>query len=532
MMTRSLWSRIVIAQVAVALALAFGLPIIVQKTINTVGDDLTEHFMSGEADQVMAMLDNPQAGEAMGGMHGGAVAVYLVAGGYVRRLAGPQIADIADLTPAQLARPLFLHGRFSDFLTRPLKAGQTLVVAEDRRHPAVLRDDISAQFLSRFGVIVLVALICSTLASLLAVGRAMRPIWQAANDARALDPIRPGKVRLREDLVPTEIVSLVHTANELLDRALSGYERERVFSATVAHELRTALATISLRAELVADGEARNKVVEAVNRANGVVTQMLELHGRDGAPIAGDPRAVSNVAHEVIEDLRAVIASSGHHEVSVRQSASGAALRAPEALVRITLTNIVENALRHTPPDATITIICDDAAATVTVADSGPGIRMRSGSDGRRVFSRADGGQTHGAWRRVARPCRPVRCCGGGCRHLRGAGQHDLGRCDRGDFADGASAAGPAGLSGPYGGRHDLHRRAGRNELSRGGDRGPACERRSAHRRGRAGAMQRRGEPRSARLHQERRGPVRRDPQRPAAARASPCRGRARADHP
>ena len=74
MMTRSLWSRIVIAQVAVALALALGLPVIVHQTINAVGDDLTQRFMSGEADQVMAMLDNPQAGEAMGGLHGGAVA--------------------------------------------------------------------------------------------------------------------------------------------------------------------------------------------------------------------------------------------------------------------------------------------------------------------------------------------------------------------------------------------------------------------------------------------------------------------------
>ena len=425
MMTRSLWSRIVIAQVAVALALALGLPVIVHQTINAVGDDLTQRFMSGEADQVMAMLDNPQAGEAMGGLHGGAVAIYMVAGSQIRRLSGPQIADIADLTPAQLARPLFLHGRYSDFLTRPFKAGQTLVVAEDRRHPAVLRDDITAQFMSRFAVIVMIALVCSTLASLVAVGRAMRPIREAASDARGLDPIRPGKARLREDLVPTEIVPLVHTANELLDRAVSGYERERVFSATVAHELRTALATISLRAELVADDEARDKVVEAVGRANGVVTQMLELHGRGSEPIAGDPRAVSDVADEVIEDLKAVAASSGHREVGMRKSASGAALRAPGALVRITLTNIVENALRHTPPDATITIICDDAVATVTVADSGPGIRMRSGSDGRKIYSRADGGQTHGSGLGIAIVTRLIESAGGsitfGTSHTGGA---------------------------------------------------------------------------------------------------------------
>lgn len=412
-MPRSLWSRIVFAQIAVALALALGLPLVVHQTINTVADDLTERFLSGEAAQYMAMLANPQAGQAMGGLHGGAVAIYRVTHGDIHRLSGPEIADIADLTPAQLARPAFLHGRFSDFLTRPVKAGETLVVAEDRRHPAVLRDDITSEFLSRFAVIVLIALVCSTLASLVAVGRAMRPIRQAASDARALDPIRPGKVRLREDLVPTEIAPLVHTANDLLDRAVSSYERERVFSATVAHELRTALATISLRAELVADGEARAKVVEAVDRANGVVTQMLELHGRDGKPIAGDPRAVSDVADDVIEDLRALIATSGRREVKVRRTGKGQPQPAPEALVRITVTNIVENALRHTPADADITILCDDAAATVVVADSGPGIRMRSGSDGRRIFSRADGGQTHGSGLGIAIVTRLIEAAGG-----------------------------------------------------------------------------------------------------------------------
>lgn len=412
-MTRSLWSRIVAAQVAVALALALGLPIIVNQTINAVGDDLTERFMSGEAAQYLAMPANPQADKATGGRHEGAVAIYMVAGGNVRRLSGPQIADIADLTSARLARPAFLHGRYSDFLIRPIKAGQTLVIAEDRRHPAVLRDDITEQFLSRFAVIVLIALVCSTLASLVVVGRAMRPIRQAARDARALDPIRPGKARLREDVVPAEIVPLVHTANDLLDRAVAGYERERVFSATVAHELRTALATISLRAELVADGEARIKVVEAVDRANGVVTQMLELHGRNGEPIAGEPRAVSEVADAVIEELKVLIASLGRSEIAVRRSGDSPARLAPESLVRITLANIIENALRHTPADAAITVICDDAAATVVVADGGPGIRMRSGSDGRRIYSRADGGQSHGSGLGIAIVTRLIESAGG-----------------------------------------------------------------------------------------------------------------------
>ncbi|WP_298165745.1 HAMP domain-containing sensor histidine kinase [Novosphingobium sp.] len=411
-MIRSLWLRLVLAQVAIAFVLALGLPFIVNRTIREIGDDLTQRLLSGEAAEYLAAQ---RAGtvQTANSPKAGAIALYMAQGHHLRRLSGPDITDLSALTPARLSREGFYHGPHSDFLTRPIGPGQTLVVAEDRQHPAVLHDDIVAYFLDRFIVIVPIALVCSTLASLWALARAIRPIKQAARDARALDPIRPGTARLREDIVPTEIEPLVHTANELLDRAVSGYERERVFAATVVHELRTALSTISLRTELLPGGEPRDKVVEAVAHANEVVTQMLGLHGREEELIRGKPRAVSAAAQDVIDDLGGLIRSSGHGPVSLRCVDSGPARLAPDALVRITVANIVENALRHTPAGAGITILCDDAAATVVVADSGPGIRMRSGSDGRKIYSRADGSPSRGSGLGIAIVTRLIETAGG-----------------------------------------------------------------------------------------------------------------------
>ncbi|WP_421854472.1 sensor histidine kinase [Novosphingobium sp.] len=412
-MRRSLWLRIVLAQVVIAIVLALGLPLVVNRTIHEIGDDLTQRFLKGEAAQYLTAAAKAPADQQVDAPAAGAIAVYMAAGTERRRLSGPLIADISALTSAQLSREGFYHGPHSDFLTRPIGPAQTLVIAEDRRHPAVLLDDIAAHFFSRFLVIVPIALVCSTLASLLALSRAIRPIKQAAAEARALDPIRPGKARLREDFVPTEIEPLVHTANELLDRAVSSYEREKVFAATVVHELRTALSTISLRAELLPGGEPREKVVEAVAHANEVVTQMLGLHGREEELMRGIPRTVSAVAREVIDDLDGLIRSSGHGLVRLRSAGDGTALLAPGSLVRITVANIVENALRHTPADAEIAIICDDAAATVVVADSGPGIRMRSGSDGRKIYSRADGAQSRSSGLGIAIVTRLIESAGG-----------------------------------------------------------------------------------------------------------------------
>lgn len=412
-MRRSLWLRIVLAQVGIALVLALALPLVVNRTIHEIGDDLTRRFLNDEAAQYLAAAAKAPADQQASPPQAGAIAVYMAAGKDRRRISGPLIADIAALTPAQLAREGFYHGPHSDFLTRPFGPAKTLVVAEDRRHPAVLLDDIAAHFVNRFAVIVPIALLLSTLASLLVLARAIQPIRQAAREARALDPIRPGTARLREDIVPTEIEPLVHTANELLDRALSSYEREKVFAATVVHELRTALSTISLRAELVPGGEARERVVEAVAHANDVVTQMLGLHGREEELMRGRPRPVSAVARDVIDDLDGLIRSSGHGHVRLRGGGEGPALLAPEALVRITVANIVENALRHTPADAEIAIICDDAAGQVVIADGGPGIRMRSGSDGRKIYSRADGAQSRGSGLGIAIVTRLIESAGG-----------------------------------------------------------------------------------------------------------------------
>jgi signal transduction histidine kinase len=403
--------RLVLAQVAIAAVLALGLPFIVDRTIHDIGDDLTQRFLSGEAAQYLAAAQTGAVPPT--GTKAGAIAVYLAQGDHLRRLAGPDIPDLAAVSPARLAREGFFHGPHSDFLTRPIGAGQTLVVAEDRRHPAVLLDDIIAYFFDRFVVIVPMALVCSTLASLWVLARAIKPIRQAASEARALDPIRPGKARLREDRIPTEIEPLVHTANELLDRAVSGYERERVFAATVVHELRTALSTISLRTELLPGGEPREKVVEAVAHASEVVTQMLGLHGREEELLRGRPQPVSAVARDVIDDLDGLIRSSGHGEITVRIIENGPARLAPDALVRITVANIVENALRHTPAGAEIAIICNDAAATITVADSGPGIRMRSGSDGRKIYSRADGSPSRSSGLGIAIVTRLIETAGG-----------------------------------------------------------------------------------------------------------------------
>jgi len=396
----TLWRRIVIAQVVIGLVLALALPLLIDRTIRGIGDDLTGRFLAGEADRWLSLQAfGKRKGEtiAAGNEHG-AVAIYLLDSKGVHRLSGPSIPDEAALSGLRGADGRLVHGPRSDLVGRSTSDGNTVVAAEDRGHPAVLSDDIISHFLERFSIIVPLALLCSTAACLFVLRHALNPLRRSADEARRIDAVNPGVLRLDERAVPAEILPLVHAANELLERAAGDFERERTFSATVVHELRTALATISLRAELVAaDPASRDALMTAIERASRVVSQMLELHGRRGELATGTPVAVGVAAREIVGALEPLAGRDGHLLVCRAAGATGVPRLASENLVTVTLHNVVENAIRHAVPGGTIEVAFDDAAATVSVADAGPGIRVRETSDGRKVYSRADGGGSNGA---------------------------------------------------------------------------------------------------------------------------------------
>lgn len=413
MIRNSLWARIVLAQIAIGLVLAVGLPLTIDRTIRTIGDDLTQRFLASLADRVVGNDYRTIRPANAAGMGRGAVATYLIDGTGTHHLSGPPVTDIAQRPLPPMRGDKFTHGPRSDFYIRPVGAGRWLIVAEDRLHPGVLLDDVIIRFLRQFAIIVPISLLISTIASLLAVRSALRPVLQAAREAEAINSVQPSAIRLHEDAVPVEILPLVHAANVLLQRAAEAYEQERVFGATVVHELRTALATISLRAELLPPGESRNALAQAVERATKVIGQMLELHAGAAELTAGPGAPVGEVAMEIVEELRDVVLQGGRSLVFVTVDNAGEASSAPVALISVTLRNIIENANRHSVAGGGIEVLCDDAAGTITVSDAGPGMNVRQGTDGRRVYSRADGVASGGSGLGLAIVTRLMESAGG-----------------------------------------------------------------------------------------------------------------------
>jgi two-component system sensor histidine kinase QseC len=215
-----------------------------------------------------------------------------------------------------------------------------------------------------------------------AVTRGLRPL---AALTRALSSHEPGSRQpIHLDQAPTELQPVLAALNAQLERQEDALERERRFSADVAHELRTPLASIMINLE---SAIATNDPAEAQDSLAGAqhsvvalarrIEQLLAL-ARLEAGVASRQRStidVVEVAGEVIEELTTIIADSGV-QLDFMPGSPQVLLRGYEAALAALLRNLIENALRHVPEGGQVQLIIEQRAneTTLDVIDDGPGI--------------------------------------------------------------------------------------------------------------------------------------------------------------
>ena len=206
-------------------------------------------------------------------------------------------------------------------------------------------------------------------------------------DVRSLRPLKRANL-------PREIEPLVGELNRLLARLQQAFDTQRAFISDAAHELRSPLTALRLQLQLLdrapdesARVEARARLGAAVERAIHLVEQLLALARSDPQETAGEFATL---------DLSAVAAQgiTDTHDLAVARNIDLSLDAAPQVRVRgdgealrTLVRNLVDNAVRYTPPYGTVQVRCRSSAqgALLEVTDSGPGIAP---ADRQRVFDR------------------------------------------------------------------------------------------------------------------------------------------------
>ncbi|MGL6045748.1 MAG: ATP-binding protein, partial [Vogesella sp.] len=179
--------------------------------------------------------------------------------------------------------------------------------------------------------------------------------------------------------VPTEIRPLIDAMNQLIARVASTLQHERRFTADAAHELRSPLAGLRVQAELVQlldDPAARHaaidKVLASVDRASHLVDELLalaRLEQQDTLPFAplSWPALVDKALAEV-----AATATQRQTRVSLQLDGHGPLADGDASLLQLMLRNLLDNAVRYSPPGSQVQLIV--SPQQLVVEDNGPGI--------------------------------------------------------------------------------------------------------------------------------------------------------------
>jgi two-component system OmpR family sensor kinase len=258
--------------------------------------------------------------------------------------------------------------------------------------PVSVREELAAGIAVRTMLPLAVLLPLLIVFAWITIGRGLKPINDVAEamtrrSAGALDPVA-------EAGLPAEVRPLVASVDALLLRLGQSLERERAFIADAAHELRTPLTALHLQIQLAqraASEEERSAALERLKggteRATRLVEQLLALARSE--PDAADrmrvPVNLTTLARDVVAE-QAPIASSRSLDLGFSGDENVTVEADPDAL-RIMLGNLVDNALRYTPPGGRIDVTArlDDRFAELAVADDGQGIPVE---ERERVFDR------------------------------------------------------------------------------------------------------------------------------------------------
>lgn len=212
------------------------------------------------------------------------------------------------------------------------------------------------------------------------VTRSLRPLVILTREValRKPDNLSP----LDAGSAPREVVPLIERINRLFVRIDASLQKERRFTADAAHELRTPVAGIKAQVQVAraaASETERNHALDNANlgcdRAAHLIDQMLTLARID---ILNDEAAEPCHLRAIAEDVIAMAAPAAlDREVRLELTeGQEAEVRGNPVLLHILLRNLIDNAVRYTPPGTSVRV--DIAAGhdqvSLTVTDNGPGI--------------------------------------------------------------------------------------------------------------------------------------------------------------
>ncbi len=286
-----------------------------------------------------------------------------------------------ERAPRGARGPLRLEGR---------KRNQVfdIIVALDRTS---LRETLATLIVGIVGTGLAAALASAALVHF-ALRRGLRPLYAFGErfseiDARTLDQ------RFSPQGLPYELVPVAERFDALLARLEAGFQRERQFSADLAHELRTPVAELKALTEVAQKWPEDTAAAESALSGGGEIAAQMEQIIEGMLTLARCEGQSQKPVSEDIE-LDTLVAECMRHLPSRDIDFTdlvGATIESDPKLLGIVVSNLLSNAIAYTPLGGKITVTVPDVNTVLEVSNTVMGV---SEADVEKMFQRLWRGDT------------------------------------------------------------------------------------------------------------------------------------------
>ncbi|MDP9108844.1 MAG: sensor histidine kinase N-terminal domain-containing protein, partial [Pseudomonadota bacterium] len=213
------------------------------------------------------------------------------------------------------------------------------------------------------------------------VTRGLFPLKKMQSDLESRGPDELAAVPHSDS--PDELVPVVVAINTLLRKVQAGASAQQAFLANVAHQLRTPLAGLQMQIEWLQQRYgAEHDTGHSVRLMRASTERMIRQTNQLLALARAEPSRVEKARREPVQ-LDALVAESVQYFVELadkKQIDLGFELQplrvlGDRFLLRDLIDNLIDNAVRYTPPGGTVTVRTSarDGRAVFAVEDNGPG---------------------------------------------------------------------------------------------------------------------------------------------------------------
>ncbi|GMG88920.1 sensor histidine kinase N-terminal domain-containing protein [Cupriavidus metallidurans] len=214
--------------------------------------------------------------------------------------------------------------------------------------------------------------------------RGLAPLTAIQQRIRARNPGDTSPID--ERAAPQEITPLVASFNDLLSQLEQSVQTQKRFIADAAHQMKTPLAGLRMQAELAQREQSPEELHRSLAQIAGsskrtahLVTQLLSLARMENLAGVGGmtPVNLTALARDVVKDLLPQ-AWARQIDLGLEGDEHPVMVTGNRVMLTEMLNNLVDNAIRYTPPGghATVRVIADafEPFAYLDVEDTGPGI--------------------------------------------------------------------------------------------------------------------------------------------------------------